>query len=96
MLVIARQLLDQPLGKAPILLPRNGRYRPHAAAWSSLADDSVAEEDEAIVHMRDMGLLHIQRELQLVFEELSACFAYCLSMRLVPLTTITKSSAYRQ
>jgi len=42
-------LLDQPLGEAPVLLPRNRRHRPHAAAWSRLADDSVTQEDEAVI-----------------------------------------------
>jgi hypothetical protein len=35
--------------------------------------------------MRDMGLLHIQRELQFAFEEPAACFTYCLGMFASPL-----------
>jgi len=40
----------------------------------------MTEEHEAVVHMRDMGLLHIQCELQLAFKELSARLAYCFSV----------------
>jgi hypothetical protein len=40
----------------------------------------VAEEDKAVVHVRNMGLLHIQRELQPIFQKPSACFAYRFSM----------------
>jgi hypothetical protein len=40
----------------------------------------VTKEDEAVVHMRYMGLLHIQRELQFIFKEPTARFAYCLGM----------------
>jgi len=37
----------------------------------------MTEEHEAVIHMRDMGLLHIQRELQLAFKKLSTSFAHC-------------------
>src|ERR1017187_5517407 len=37
----------------------------------------MTEEHKAVVHMSDMGLLHIQCELQFVFKELSACLTYC-------------------
>src|SRR5438128_7018267 len=80
--VIARQFRDQLVGEAPVLCPWNRRDRSHATAWSPLANDAMTKEDEAVVHMRDMGLLHIQRELQLIFQERSAGFAYRLSMRL--------------
>ena len=36
-----------------------GRMR---TAWSPLANDAVAQEDEAVVHMRDMGLRHINAD----------------------------------
>jgi len=40
----------------------------------------MTEENEAVIHMRDMGFLHIQCELQLAFKELSTRFAYCLGV----------------
>lgn len=45
----------------------------------------MTEEYEAVVHMRNMGLLHIQRVLQFIFEEPTARFAYGLSMLTSPL-----------
>ena len=51
----------------------------NAATWSALANNAVTEEHEAVVHMCDMGLLHIQCELQLAFKETSALFAYGFS-----------------
>ena len=40
----------------------------------------MTEENEAVIHMRDMGFLHIQREFQLAFKELSTRFAHCFSV----------------
>src|SRR5690606_10664719 len=57
--VVTRQLFYLPQGKAPALLPRNRRHRSHATTWSTFADDSVTQEDEAVIHMRNMGFLHI-------------------------------------
>src|ERR1700719_12749 len=74
--VIARQFLNQLIGETPVLRPWNRRDRPHATAWPSLADDAVAEEDEAVVHVRNMGLLHIQREPELPFQERPTRLAY--------------------
>jgi hypothetical protein len=36
----------------------------------------MTEEHEAVIHMRDMGLLHIQCEFQLAFKEPSTRLAY--------------------
>jgi IS30 family transposase len=41
----------------------------------------VAEEDKAVVHVGDMGFLHIQRECERPFQKRPARFAYRLSMR---------------
>src|SRR5450631_1054096 len=78
---MTRQFLDQLVGEAPVFCPWNRRDRPHAASWSPLAYDAMAKKDEAVIHMRNMGLLHIQRELKLAFQERSAGLAYRLSMR---------------
>lgn len=40
----------------------------------------MAKEDETVIYMRNMGLLHIQRERQVAFEEFAAHFAYCFSV----------------
>jgi hypothetical protein len=40
----------------------------------------MTEEHEAVIHMRDMGFLHIQREFQLVFKERSTRFAHSLGV----------------
>ena len=40
----------------------------------------MTEEDEAVIHMRDMGLVHIQREFQLAFKKLPARFAHCFGV----------------
>jgi hypothetical protein len=40
----------------------------------------VTKEDKAVIHMRNMGLLHIQRELQFAFKEAAARVAYCFSV----------------
>lgn len=91
--VITRQMLYQFLGKAPIFLPWDRRYRSHAPAWPSLANDAVTKKHKAIVHMCNTGLLHIQCELQLAFKEFPASFTHCFHVRLGSLDTTTKSSA---
>jgi hypothetical protein len=60
------------------------RDGPHATPWSPLADDAVAQKDEAIIHVRDMGLLHVERELELIFQETPAGLAYRLCVSLGP------------
>src|SRR5258708_16270518 len=79
---IGRQLLDKFLGKASVFLPRYCADRPHAAAWTSLTYDAMAEEYEAIVDMRNMGFLHVQRQFELTFEEISASFPPSFPLRL--------------
>lgn len=79
--VIARQFLDQLGREASVLLPWDRRDQSQLTAWAPLANDAVAEEDHAVVHVGDMGLLHIQRELERPFQKSSARFAYGLSMR---------------
>lgn len=41
----------------------------------------MAEEDNAVIHVGDMGLFHIQREVERPFQKRPARFAYRLSMR---------------
>ena len=43
------------------------RYDGHPSMRPSLADDPVPQKDEAVVDVGDMGLLHVQRQLQLTF-----------------------------
>jgi hypothetical protein len=57
--VITRQFLAKLVREAPVLLPWNRRDRSQRTSWSPLANDAVAEEDNAVVHMGDRGLLHI-------------------------------------
>jgi hypothetical protein len=40
----------------------------------------MTEEHEAVIHMRDVGFLHIQREFQLVFKEPSTRFSHCFGV----------------
>jgi hypothetical protein len=49
--------------------------------WAPLANDVVAEEDHPVIHVGDMGLLHIQREFERPFQKRPVRFAYRLSMR---------------
>jgi len=51
--VIARQFLDQLVREAPVLLPWNRRDWSQMTSWSPLANDAVAEENKAIVHVGD-------------------------------------------
>ena len=53
--IIARQLLDQRGREAPVLFPWNRRDRSQMTSWAPLANDAVAEEDHAVVHVGDMG-----------------------------------------
>src|SRR5690606_12548828 len=64
---------------------------PCRARWSR-SPESVptisgirTQEDKAVIHMCNMGFLHIQRELQFAFEEFTTCFAHCLGMFASPL-----------
>jgi hypothetical protein len=80
--VITRQFLAKLVREAPVLLPWNRRDRSQRTSWSPLANDAVAEEDNAVVHMGDRGLLHIiQREVEGPFQKRPARFAYRLSLR---------------
>jgi len=79
--VIARQFLDQLGREASVLLPWDRRDRSQLTSWAPLADDAVAEEDHAVVHMGDRGLLHIQRERERPFQKRPARVAYCLCVR---------------
>ena len=49
--------------------------------WSPLANNAVAEEDNAVIHVGDISLFHIQREFELTFQKRPARFAYRFSMR---------------
>lgn len=80
--VIARQLVDKLPRKTPVLCPRYRRDGPHAAAWSSFPDDPVAEKDKAVVHVRDMGFRHIEREFQFAFQKGPAGFPHFQCVRL--------------
>src|ERR1700722_11959048 len=41
----------------------------------------MSQEYEAIVDMRNMGFLHVQRQFELTFKETSACFSHCFRVR---------------
>jgi hypothetical protein len=41
----------------------------------------VTEKDKAVVHMSDVGLPHIERELQFAFEKVPTGFMYFLCVR---------------
>ena len=40
----------------------------------------MTEENKAVIHMRNMGLFHIQCEFPLAFKECSTRFAHCLGV----------------
>ena len=82
--LIARQLLDQFLGKVSVLLPLYCADRPHTATWPSLTYDAMTEKYKAIVDMRHMGFLHVQRQFELTFKESSACLLHFFRVRLGP------------
>src|SRR5271156_7169671 len=50
------------------------RDNRHSAMRSAFANDPVPKKDKAVIDVGDMGLLHIQRQLQLAFKELTTFF----------------------
>lgn len=44
--------------------------RPHRSTRPSFSDDPVPKENKAVVDVRNMGFLHIQRQLGRAFQEL--------------------------
>ncbi len=72
------QSADKPLG----LFLGYCRDDGHLSTSPSLANDPVAQKDEAIVDVSDMGLLHVQRQLQLAFQKRPAFLTdfLCLSL----------------
>ena len=81
--VMARQLLHQPLGKAPEFVFWDRRHRTHRAPRASFANDAVSQKNKPVIDMSNMGFLHIQRQLQVVFQEGPAFFPHGFSLCLV-------------
>ena len=59
------QSANKPLG----LFLGYRRDDGHASVRPSLANDPVPQKDEAVIDVGDMGLFHIQRQLQLDLPE---------------------------
>lgn len=71
---------NKPLG----LFLGYGRDDGHASMRPSLANDPVPQKDKAVVDVGDMGLGHIQRQLQSAFQKGAACFTDFLCLSLGP------------
>ena len=56
----------------------------HSAPRSAFANDPVPKKDKAVIDVGDMGLLHIQRQLQFTFKELTTFFTNGFGVRLRP------------
>src|SRR3546814_10628714 len=69
LLMIAGERLDQSASEGLGFLLGYRRDHGHASARSPSADNPVPEEHEPVVDVGDMGLVHIQRQLQVAFQK---------------------------
>src|ERR1700739_525402 len=60
------------------------RDNRHSSMRSAFPNDPVYQKDKAIIDVGDMGFLHIQRQLQLAFKELTTLFTDGFGVRLRP------------
>ena len=83
-IMIAGKGLGQSANKRLCLFLGYCRDDGHVSVRPPLADDPMPQKDEAVIDVGDMGLFHIQRQLQAVFQKGPAFLADFLSMDLRP------------
>ncbi len=83
-IMIAGKGLGQSASKRLGLFLGYRRNDGHTSVRPSLANDPVPEKDEPVVDVSDMGLFHIQRQLQAVLQKATTFLADFLSMSLRP------------
>lgn len=83
-IMIAGKSLGQLVNKRLGLFLGYCRNDGHASVRPSLANDPMPQKDKPIIDMGNMGLVHIQRQLQAAFQKGTAFFADFLSMGLCP------------
>lgn len=89
---VVRVLMElRPAGECGGQLPRqtsalflgNGRNRAHHTSWPPLTNNPMLQKGESVIDMREMGFVHMQRQLQMPFPEGRAFLTDGLGMLLV-------------